>query len=132
MKYFFRYFFRTLRFILGPFLILWEIVFSPKGIERQPEEQAIIDDKTKYLALYQFPTCPFCIKVRRQIKRLSLNIEIRDAKDDGPFREELLTQGGQTQVPCLKITDPETDQVQWLYESDAINAYLESNFASTS
>ena len=128
MKLFFRYFFRTLRFILAPILLIWEKLFSPKAIERTPEEQQRLDEKTKYLAIYQFPACPFCIKVRRQIKRLSLNIELRDAKNNDEFRLELLDQGGKPQVPCLKISNSENDQSQWLYESDAINSYLEKNF----
>ncbi|MFK5891853.1 MAG: glutathione S-transferase N-terminal domain-containing protein [Pseudomonadota bacterium] len=128
MKLFFRYFFRTLRFILGPILILWEIIFSPRGIVRPPEEQSAIDNKTQYLSLYQYPTCPFCIKVRRQIKRLSLNIELRNTRDEGTFRQELLNQGGKTQVPCLKITNPLNEQSEWLYESDTINSYLDKNF----
>jgi len=129
MKLFFRYFFRTLRFILGPILLIWEAISAPKAIIRTPEAQKLIDEKTKYLAMYQYPTCPFCIKVRRQIKRLALNIELRDARSAEEFRLELLNQGGKAQVPCLKITNPQSNQSEWLYESDAINSYLENNFA---
>jgi glutaredoxin len=128
MKLFFRYFFRTLRFVVGPILLIWEALFTPKAIIRSPEAQKLIDDKTKYLAIYQYPTCPFCIKVRRQIKRLALNIELRDAKSAEEFRLELLNLGGKAQVPCLKITNRQNNQSEWLYESDAINSYLENNF----
>jgi len=128
MKFFFRYFFRTIRFILGPLLLLWELIFTPKGVARSPEAQQSIDEKTKYLTLYQYPACPFCIKVRRQIKRLSLNIELRDAKNNEEFRLELLSQGGKSQVPCLRIANSQNDQLEWLYESDIINSYLEKNY----
>ncbi len=126
MKLFFRYFFRTLRVILGPFLLLWELIFSPKGIERTAEDQNEVDKKTKLLTLYQYPTCPFCIKVRRIIKKQSLNIEVKNAQHEGDDRNELVSQGGKAQVPCLKIIHSKTDQVEWLYESDAIISYLEN------
>jgi len=129
MKLFFRYFFRIIRIIAGPIMLLWEVISSPKGIERSQDEQKLVNDKTNYLALYQYPTCPFCIKVRREIKRLSLNIELRDAKNDDEFQLELLAQGGKAQVPCLKISNSQNDEVEWMYESDAINSYLQSNFA---
>ena len=129
MKLFFRYFFRTLRVILGPFLLLWEIISSPKGIERSIEEQQKIDEKTKLLVYYHYPTCPFCIKVRRIIKKLSLNIEEKNAQHEGETRSELISQGGKAQVPCLRITHTQTEQVEWLYESDAIISYLENNFS---
>ena len=51
-----------------------------------------------------------------------------DAQHAGPARSELLAQGGQTKVPCLKITDA-SGQSQWLYDSDAIIGYLRARFA---
>ncbi|MGD8407713.1 MAG: glutaredoxin domain-containing protein, partial [Thiohalophilus sp.] len=82
MKWLIRYFFRTVRLIMGPFMLLYEVLTTPRGIQRAPEQQEAIDMQTRQLALYQFRTCPFCIKVRRTIKRLSLNIELRDARND--------------------------------------------------
>ena len=125
MKLVFRLFFRTLRLILGPFMLAWEKLSTPKGVIRDPDQQARIDASTRNLTLYQFRTCPFCIKTRRTIARLSLNIETRDAQHNEINRRELEQQGGQIKVPCLKITDRE-GQSTWLYESDAINGYLEN------
>src|SRR5450759_2656248 len=105
MKWAFKLFFRSLRVIIGPFLLLWEVVTTPKGVVRQPEEQRQVDLQCRELILYQFRTCPFCIKVRREIGRLSLNIEQRDAQNDQQNRAALLQGGGQIKVPCLKITD---------------------------
>jgi len=82
MKWMMRYFFRGLRIVLIPFVLIWEAVTTPKGIVRAPSEQQRIDEQTRGMALYQFKTCPFCIKVRREIRRLSLNIELRDARHD--------------------------------------------------
>lgn len=128
MKWAIRMFFRTLRFVLIPFVLLWEIVTTPKGIVRAEEEQQLIDAQTRNMALYQFKTCPFCIKVRREIRRLSLNIELRDAQHDELHRAALLQGGGSLQVPCLRIIDRQGNS-QWMYESAEINAYLHKRFA---
>ncbi len=129
MKLFFRYFFRTLRVILEPIILLWDAVFVPKGIERTPEEQEKVDQKTKNMFLYQFQSCPFCIKVRREMKRLSLNIELLDAQHNEQNKKELLEGGGQVKVPCLKIVKGDNDIV-WMYESSDIIAYLKENFSA--
>ena len=128
MKCFFRIFFRTLRIVLGPFILLWEKISSPKGVVRPPEAQRQTDQQCRSLALYQFKTCPFCIKVRHEIKRLSLNIELRDAQHDAQNRAALLQGGGRVQTPCLRITDAQGNS-QWLYESADIVQYLHKRFA---
>ena len=127
MKLFFRIFFKTLLFILEPFLLLWDKVFVPKGIERSPEDQEKMDQRTKNLSLYQFNSCPFCIKVRRQVKRQSLNIPLLDAQHNQQNREELLKGGGKITVPCLKLVS-DTGEVSWMYESSDIIQYLQDNF----
>jgi glutaredoxin len=128
MKWIFKIFFRSLRVVIGPFILLWEIVTTPKGIVRRPEEQRQVDLQCQGLALYQFRTCPFCVKVRKEISRLSLNIELRDARKDQQNRAALLQGGGQIKVPCLKITD-EQGNSQWMYESADIIRYLHERFA---
>lgn len=129
MKVVVRLFFRTLRAVLGPFLLLGNWLTRPKGVVRPPAEQQAVDARTRNLALYHFPTCPFCIKVRRAMRRLSLNIELRDARSDETHRAALLAGGGKPQVPCLLITDTDGKQT-WLYESDAINAWLNREFGA--
>src|SRR3990167_5339123 len=99
MKWVIKIFFRSLRVVIGPFILLWEIVTTPKGVVRRPEEQLQIDRQCRGLILYQFRTCPFCIKVRREMRRLSLNIELRDAQKDQPHSAALLQGGGQIKVP---------------------------------
>ncbi|MDH5484215.1 MAG: glutathione S-transferase N-terminal domain-containing protein [Gammaproteobacteria bacterium] len=128
MKWFIRLFFRTLRRILGPILLLNEKLNTPKGIVRSPEAQQVIDEATRNIVLYQFRTCPFCIKVRFAIKRLSLNIEVRDAQKDQGHRAELVAGSGQAKVPCLRITD-ENGNVRWMTESAVIVNYLDERFA---
>lgn len=128
MKLFFKIFFKTLRFILEPFILLWDKLFVPRGIQRTVEAQREVDQRTRNMFLYQFKSCPFCIKVRRQMKRQSLNIALLDAQYDPQHRNELLTGGGEIKVPCLKIID-ETGDVSWMYESNDIIQYLQDNFS---
>jgi glutaredoxin len=120
-----------IRWFLGKIILTINFLTTPRGIKRTAEEQAQIDKQTCLLALYQFNACPFCVKVRRAMKRSSLNIELRDAKKEGEFRQELLTQGGQIKVPCLRITN-EDGSVSWMYESNDIISYLEQKFVSPS
>lgn len=128
MKWFFKIFFKTLRIVMTPFMLLWEKMTTPKGVVRQPEAQQRIDQQCKNMAIYQFKTCPFCIKVRRELSRLSLNIPLLDAQNQPQNRETLLQGGGRVQVPCLKITD-EQGKAQWIYESSEIIRYLHEHFA---
>jgi glutaredoxin len=128
MKALVRLFFKTLRVVLGPFMLLSEWLTRPKGVVRAPEAQAEVDRQCRALALYQFRTCPFCIKVRQEMRRLSLNIALLDAQPEGRHRADLLRGGGRAMVPCLRITDA-AGESEWLYESDAIVAYLRGRFA---
>lgn len=118
-----------IRLFVGPIILFLDRLTSPKGIQRTLDVQKKIDLETKRLALYQFMTCPFCIKVRRAIKRLSLSVELRDAQLDEKFKHELIQQGGMYQTPCLRI-EKEDGSVQWLYESDDIIQYLDNRFLS--
>ena len=129
MKSLIRLFFRTLRLVLTPFLLLGNWLTQPKGIVRPLAEQQAVDTRTQNLALYHFPTCPFCLKTRRTMRRLSLNIELRDAQHDEAHRAALIAGGGKPQVPCLLISDAQGKQT-WLYESDAINAWLNREFGA--
>lgn len=128
MKYLIRKFFQALRIVLGPAMLLWEFLSRPKGVVRPPELQQRIDQECLGLSLYQFRTCPFCIKVRQEMRRLSLNIKQLDAQRDAGNREELLRGGGQVKVPCLRIANG-SGESQWLYESGKIIKYLRERFA---
>jgi glutaredoxin len=112
------------RKLLGALILFADWLTSPAGVSRSPAQQSAVDDQTATLTLYQFKACPFCVKVRRAIKRHSLNIVIKDAKRCDQARNELLTGGGALKVPCLKIDD-EIGGVRWMYESGDIITYLE-------
>lgn len=128
MKTVIRAFFRTLRVIIGPFMLLGEFVSRPKGVARSTEHQAEVDRQCRSMALYQYRTCPFCIKVRQEMCRLTLKIELLDAQQPGKHRDDLVQGGGQAKVPCLKIIDA-AGNAQWLYESGEIIKYLRGRFA---
>ena len=118
---------QIIRWILGRIILFVDAITRPTPLQRSNDAQAKIDAETPALTLYQYLACPFCVKVRRQMRRLNLNIETRDAKH-GDGKQELLEQGGKLQVPCLRV-DESGKPVQWLYESTTINQYLEQRFA---
>lgn len=128
MKPLIRSFFKLLRLALGPFMLVWEWVTRPKGMVRDAVQQQAVNQQCQQLTLYQFSTCPFCIKVRQEMRRLSLPIERRDAQHNHAYRQALQTGSGATKVPCLHITD-DTGRTQWLTDSGAIISYLRGRFA---
>ena len=128
MKLLIRYFFKLVHAIVGPVLLGLDRLTSPPAIKRSPSEQEQVDAQTRNLVMYQFLTCPFCIRTRRTIRRLALNIETRDALRHAPSRRQLLEGGGQVRVPCLRITDAQ-GRHEWMYESADIIRYLQDRFA---
>lgn len=72
--------------------------------------------------LYQYPSCPFCQRVRQFLNQAGISIEMRDTLRDPGARRELIEGGGRASVPCLRI---ERDgEVHWMYESRDIIEYL--------
>ena len=118
-----------IRLILGKLILLLNWVFAPKSVQRDPEQQAGIDSQTEMLTLYQYEACPFCVKVRRAMKRHGLNIEVRDVKRNDLAKQELLAGGGDLKVPCLRIGEGERG-FHWMYESRDIIGYLEGRFVT--
>ena len=117
---------KALRWIVGRIILILNAIFSPRGMQRSETEQQAVDAAVANMHLYQFETCPFCVKVRRHAKRLNIPLATRDAKV-APWDKELLEQGGKRKVPCLRIE--ENDQIIWMYESNDIIAYLDKRFA---
>ncbi|WP_144392083.1 glutathione S-transferase N-terminal domain-containing protein [Pleionea sediminis] len=117
---------KLIRLALGGLIVSADRLTRGPKLKRPEEQQREVERQVKSLALYQFSLCPFCVKVRRKMHKLNLPIEIRDAKSQGTFRDELLNGGGKIKVPCLRI---ETQQgARWMYESSDINRYLEREF----
>ena len=120
-----------IRLILGKIILWLDRVTSPRPLQRVATEQNRVDHETAKLKLYHFEACPFCVKARRAVKRLGLNIEMRDILKNNAYREELLAGGGQYQVPCLRI-EANDGKISWMYESSDIVTYLDERFKSAS
>jgi glutaredoxin len=116
----------VIRWILGRIILLLNAVFAPKPRTRTQEAQAHVTEKSQALSLYQYPACPFCVKVRRTMRRQNLPIKTINAKQD-EHKQVLVNHGGKLQVPCLRIE--KDGQVEWLYESSTIINYLNDEFA---
>lgn len=102
----------------------------PKPVQRSPAQQQVVDAQTAKLALYHFPSCPYCLKVRWHMRQLNVNIQLCDAQH-AEHRKALLQGGGVEQVPCLRIAKT-PQQVEWLYESDDIIRHLQQEFGVSS
>ncbi len=111
---------------LGQLIIFINFITRPKKMVRSDDQQQVVDEQLQDMALYQFQACPFCVKVRRETHRLNLDLDLRDAKNNPQFRQELAEQGGAIKVPCLRTQ--EGDKVTWLYESKDIIKYLDQRF----
>lgn len=121
---------KAIRWILGRIILLLNFLIPPKTVVRDVDAQKVINDATAKMSLYQFHACPFCVKVRRQLKGQALPIELRDAKAEGEFKAELIREGGRHKVPCLRIAKAD-GSVEWLYQSNAIIARLNDEFDLT-
>ena len=120
--------FWVIRSVLAVVILTLNWVFTPRSIKRDNDTQKEVDAATQDLTLYQYKACPFCVKVRRSMKRSALNIETKDAKRCETSKQELLAGGGQLKVPCLKITENGEDR--WMYESSDIIDYLNGRFTA--
>ena len=118
---------RFIHLFLGSLILFIDWLTAPKGIQRSGDKQTAIDEQSKNITLYQYKACPFCVKVRRSLKRLSLPVETRDPKRCDNAKQELIAGAGKLKVPCLKIDEGEGN-VQWMFESSDIIRYLERRF----
>ncbi|MBQ0742605.1 MAG: glutathione S-transferase N-terminal domain-containing protein [Pseudomonas sp.] len=119
---------KALRNGLGNIIIFVDFLTRPAKMKRSAADQADVERAAAALSLYQFRACPFCIKTRRTLHKLNLPVTLRDAKNNQQDRQTLLEQGGKIQVPCLRID--EAGGTTWLYDSKAIDDYLQERFAA--
>ncbi len=113
---------KLIRNALGTVVVFVDWVTRPKAMQRSPTEQSRVQSTMNGLSLYQFRACPFCVKTRRAIHTLGVDIELRDINKDTKYREELRQGAGKVKVPCLRIE--ENREVRWMYESNDIIEYL--------
>ena len=112
-----------LRMLIGTLTTMIPALSRAPAAPRSAAEQHQLDEETARLALYLFHSCPFCVRVLRAIRRHGLNIELRDVRSVPAHLDELTRGGGIYQVPCLRI-DQSNGEVEWMYESGDIVAYL--------
>ncbi len=89
-------------------------------------EQTAMDEK---LSLYCRDWCGACFIVKRYIKKLGLNIEIRDICKQPERFNELVAARGRGTVPVLRrdLSDGRSD---WMPESRDIVHYLVEKYGS--
>jgi glutathione S-transferase len=85
--------------------------------------------KVPNLALYHFESCPYCERVRGALRRLDLEIELRDVQTEPGWRQELVAATGRSMVPCLRI-EQTGGGPRWMHESADIIRYLETEVAA--
>lgn len=77
-------------------------------------------DRDRALALFEYPSCPYCQRVMRRLGPLGLTdaVKLRDVHADQGAMAELVAATGRTQVPCLVIDGvpllESADIVDWL------------------
>jgi len=84
--------------------------------------------KAPNLALYHFDSCPYCERVRGALRRLDLDVELRDVQIEPRWRQDLIAATGKPMVPCLRI-EQAGGAARWLHESLDIIRYLEAEIA---
>lgn len=119
---------KLIRWLLGRLILAFDFTFRPRRRVLTAEQKQQQQQGAQDLSLYQYLACPFCVKVRREMRRLDLTIPVRDAKADESSRQQLEQEGGKLKVPCLRI-DSNDGESQWLYESNDIIDYLRNRFA---
>tara|TARA_Y100001936_G_C15888611_1_gene566737 strand:- start:104 stop:475 length:372 start_codon:yes stop_codon:yes gene_type:complete len=112
-----------IRFILGRIILFFDWLTSPKPLSISQEEKSKIDSITASMIMYEFKACPFCVRVRRFMKKNNISIETKDARKNKEYANELINGGGKLQVPCLYIQE-EGKAPTWLYESKDIINFL--------
>ncbi|MDD3374704.1 MAG: glutathione S-transferase N-terminal domain-containing protein [Candidatus Omnitrophica bacterium] len=73
------------------------------------------------LTLYYFQGCPFCGRVLAFIEEHGILLEKKDIHEIDEFKQELISIGGKSQVPCLVIDEKP------MYESADIIEWLKKN-----
>ncbi|WP_407334326.1 glutaredoxin family protein [Enterovibrio sp. 27052020O] len=79
-------------------------------------------------SLYHRTHCPYCLKVRAALKLMNLDVELVDVSANRDAYDALVSEGGRSMVPCLRIAHDD-GSVEWMYESDDIIDYFRENFS---
>jgi len=104
----------------------WAEFFANQFMEHYAPSATALEDQ---LALYYWPSCPFCVRVMNVIDRLGLDVDMRHVLKDRARREELVQARGRATVPVLRIESPD-GTVRWMPESLDIIHYLENMYGA--
>ena len=119
----------AVRWVLGKLILIWNRLTWPEALKREPAKQAQVDEALTDYQLYELAACPFCVKVRRETRRLAVeSIPRRNVREEQAAMDELTNGGGKFQVPCLRVAVGDGRE-EWIYESDDIIARLRADFA---
>ncbi|TDF41597.1 glutaredoxin [Alteromonadaceae bacterium M269] len=114
--------------IIKVFCVIIDFFKRLLGLKSEP----VVPKQQVYnLSLYYFTSCPFCRTVIRRMKHLNIEFPMRNINADDRYREELVKNGGKQTVPCLRI-EKQNGEIQWMYESMDIIAYLDKRFSESS
>ncbi|OKY24801.1 MULTISPECIES: glutaredoxin family protein [Thalassotalea] len=119
-----------LRWVIGRIILFFDFVFSPRSPKLTSAQKADIAQATENMSLYQLPACPFCVKVRRAMKRNGIALPLQNINKSDEANQALIEQGGKRKVPCLRI-EHDNNSVEWLYESNDIINYLTNRVNSS-
>jgi len=97
-------------------------LYENEGKIRSSEEEL-----ASRLTLYGHTTCIFCRDVNNVIDQLDINIKVKNTFKYPEYKQDLLIGGGDTSVPCLRITF-QFGNDHWLYDSTAIIDFLIKSF----
>lgn len=76
------------------------------------------------LSLYHFDSCPYCARVRRALKHLELEVELKDIHRDPAAQADLVAATGRQTVPVLYVEGEDV----WMPESADIIRFLYERF----
>lgn len=90
------------------------------------ERRDAMERESRRMQLYFSHVCPSSLAAQRYCQRLGLRVVEKNVARVLSYRNELLNEGGQSRVPCLRIE--EDGEIKWLYSCDSIRSYLEQRF----
>ena len=77
------------------------------------------------LEFYYYDFCPFCVRVKKTIKKLNIKVTYCNTMEDPSCEQKLFTDTGRRTVPCLYI-----DNIP-MHESSEIISWLQDNQKKT-
>ena len=104
-----------------------KILDSFEGKTSEPDHGARVAELFKNHTLYGFQFSWFTLKVRRELRSLSISLPLKDILEDSNAYRELIIGGKHDRSPCLRIdhlVHPLNGETEWMYGSNKIIGYL--------